>query len=201
MTGALPSGELLPNQETQKNNPDDQLGFIQQFLTSGTTPFSIAGRTTGPQTMQDHDSSRRHIDNFSSTFTLDTQLGLFTSESQLGAASHRELLYQSLIDQNIQSVNELEQEIGGTFSLSDQVVGSVEVVTTVSSVGYLIWNAVRGGMLLSSLMAQIPAWNMLDPLLVIDGDSKDEDKESLQNIMDQQQKKLKRDHTGKDLPT
>jgi hypothetical protein len=201
MTGVTTSGELLTDQETQRTNSDEQLGFIRQFLTSGTTQFSTPGRTTGPQPMLDHDSFRRHADNFGGSFVLDTQLGLFTSESPSGAVSHRELLYQTLIAQNIQSVNELEQEMGGTFSLSDQVVGSVEVVTTVSSVGYLVWNAVRGGMLLSSLMAQIPAWNMLDPLLVIDGDAKEEDKESLQNIMDQQQKKLKRDHTGKDTPT
>ena len=111
----------------------------------------------------------------------------------------KEVLYRSLIQQNTTAVEELGASEGRRISLGDQVVGSVEVVTTVSSVGYLIWNAVRGGMLLSSLLSQIPAWNMLDPLLVIDGESKEEDKESLQNIMDQQQKKLKREDAGRDF--
>jgi hypothetical protein len=72
------------------------------------------------------------------------------------------------------------------------VVGSVGVVTTGFSVGYLFW-AIRGGMLVSGLLAQVPAWTMLDPLLVIDGDQKDEDKESLQNLMDRQQAKMNSD--------
>ena len=72
-----------------------------------------------------------------------------------------------------------------------RVVGSVGVVTTGFSVGYLFW-AVRLGTLASGLLAQVPAWSMLDPLLVIDGDRKEDedDKESLQNIMDRQQAKV-----------
>jgi hypothetical protein len=45
-------------------------------------------------------------------------------------------------------------------------------------------------MLLSGVLSQIPAWTMLDPLMVIDGDGKDDDKESLQTLLDRQQAKL-----------
>ena len=72
-------------------------------------------------------------------------------------------------------------------------------MTTGFSVGYLFW-AIRGGMLVSGLLAQIPAWTMLDPLLVIDGDQKEEDKESLQNLIDRQQAKMNRNEDTADNP-
>ena len=55
-------------------------------------------------------------------------------------------------------------------------------------------------MLVSGLLAQIPAWTMLDPLLVIDGDQKEEDKESLQNLIDRQQAKMNRNEDTADNP-
>ena len=84
-------------------------------------------------------------------------------------------------------------------NFKSRVFGSVGVVTTGFSVGYLFW-AIRGGMLVSGLLAQIPAWTMLDPLLVIDGDQKEEDKESLQNLIDRQQAKMNRNEDTADNP-
>jgi len=55
-------------------------------------------------------------------------------------------------------------------------------------------------MLVSGLLAQVPAWTMLDPLLVIDGDQKDEDKESLQNLLDRQQAKMTKNEDTADNP-
>jgi hypothetical protein len=192
------SGELQNNLDIVDDSPDDdQIGFIRQFLSTTGVDVQSDGRSNSLQVTTDHESARRKSGKSQLTFVTDTAFGLISANGPYSHVQQREMLYQTLIAQHIQSVNELEKDMGRTFSMTDRVVGSVEVVTTVSSVGYLIWNAGRGGILLSSLMAQIPAWNMLDPLLVIDGDSKDEDKESLQNIMDQQQKKLKRENAGK----
>ena len=127
-----------------------------------------------------------------------------TSDSASQAAARelhlqREIVYQTLIQHNLENVAGFEEKISERFSISDQVVGSVGVVTTSFSVGYLIW-AVRFGTLLSGLLTQIPTWSMLDPLLVIDGETKDEDKESLQSIMDRQQAQLKTHVPPQPLP-
>jgi hypothetical protein len=102
----------------------------------------------------------------------------------------REEVYRQLADQNRQTTEQLERAFNGDAVFRHRIVGSVGVVTTSFSVGYLMW-AIRGGMLLSGLLAQMPAWTMLDPLLVVDDESTSEDKESLQNIIDRQQRQLR----------
>ncbi len=70
------------------------------------------------------------------------------------------------------------------------VIGSALTVSTGLTVGYVMW-MLRGGMLLSSLIAQIPAWSLIDPLVVLsraddweDEKNRDENKESLEMIFD-----------------
>ena len=61
-------------------------------------------------------------------------------------------------------------------------------VSTGLTVGYVIW-MLRGGMLISSLIAQMPAWRLVDPLVVLDrfeefDSSDDENDESLRSILE-----------------
>nr|MDJ0856297.1 hypothetical protein [Desulfobacterales bacterium] len=53
-------------------------------------------------------------------------------------------------------------------------------------VGYVVW-LMRGGMLLSSLLSSLPAWQLLDPLPILarrkDDDNNDDD-ESLESILE-----------------
>lgn len=100
-----------------------------------------------------------------------------------------ELHYRNLADYAGEQADSTFDNLEKTRTSRNRIVGSVGVVTTGFSVGYLFW-AIRGGMLVSGLLAQMPAWAMLDPLLVIDDDQKEEDKESLQNIVDHQQARL-----------
>lgn len=102
----------------------------------------------------------------------------------------RQQIYRELQIRSEEHISDFEEKLTNNVPMHGRVVGSVGVVTTGFSVGYLIW-AVRGGMLLSGVLSQIPAWTMLDPLMVIDGDGKDDDKESLQMIMDRAQEKLR----------
>ena len=46
------------------------------------------------------------------------------------------------------------------------MVGTALAVSSSLTVGYVIW-MLRGGMLLTSLIAQMPAWRILDPLVVL----------------------------------
>jgi len=110
----------------------------------------------------------------------------------------RQLIYRELAVRSEAQINDFEEKLTRNINMDGRVVGSVGVVTTGFSVGYLIW-AVRGGMLLSGVLSQIPAWTMLDPLMVIDGEGKEDDKESLQTIMDRQQAKLNTNSQPPDL--
>jgi hypothetical protein len=111
----------------------------------------------------------------------------------------RQLIYRELAVRSEAQINDFEEKLTRNINMDGRVVGSVGVVTTGFSVGYLIW-AVRGGMLLSGVLSQIPAWTMLDPLMVIDGEGKEDDKESLQTIMDRQQAKLNSNPQPSHLP-
>ncbi len=64
------------------------------------------------------------------------------------------------------------------------MVGSAVGLTTGLTVGYVFWT-VRAGYLLTSLLAQMPAWRMVDPLPILnslDGNSLNADTESLESI-------------------
>jgi hypothetical protein len=48
------------------------------------------------------------------------------------------------------------------------VLAPTIAVSTTVSVGYVIW-MIRGGVLLSSLLSSMPAWQLIDPLPVLPG--------------------------------
>lgn len=55
------------------------------------------------------------------------------------------------------------------------------------TVGYVVW-MLRGGMLITSLLAQMPAWRIIDPLVVLDSlDKGADDDESLGSLVEQGQ--------------
>ena len=72
--------------------------------------------------------------------------------------------------------------------LTSELVFEVPALAGASlTVGYVVW-MLRGGILISSLLAQMPAWSMVDPLTVLDSlDQSDEDDESLGSLMEQGQ--------------
>jgi len=86
----------------------------------------------------------------------------------------------------VNSLDEVKKEMAGEIAFNKTVLGSAIAVSTGLSVGYVVW-LIRGGMLLSSLLSSIPAWQILDPLPVLAGrrgkDDLDDD-ESLASIID-----------------
>ena len=89
--------------------------------------------------------------------------------------------YLNLVD----SLNNVREEVVGEIDFNQTMLGSAIVMSTGLSVGYVIW-LVRGGMLLSTLLSSLPAWQILDPLPILarkkDGDEADDD-ESLESIL------------------
>ena len=89
-------------------------------------------------------------------------------------------------DQLWQQLDGLRDASGNEISLEQITVGTASTATSTLIVGYVIW-ALRSGMLLSSVLATMPAWNAFDlTSIVAIADRKDEDGESLEDIVDKQ---------------
>jgi hypothetical protein len=83
---------------------------------------------------------------------------------------------------NSESLNDLLKDDGVLDRLID--VSAISLATGLT-VGYVFWT-VRAGYLLTSLLAQMPAWRLVDPLPILsslDGNAMNNDGESLQSIV------------------
>ena len=69
--------------------------------------------------------------------------------------------------------------------LSTTVLATSTTVTSSLSVGYILW-LLRGGTLLASVMASLPAWRSIDPLPVLEGLTGDNegDTETLESMVE-----------------
>lgn len=59
-----------------------------------------------------------------------------------------------------------EEQETESVSTEELIIGTTKVVSTSLTVGYVVW-MVRGGTLVASLMASLPAWTAFDPLAVV----------------------------------
>ncbi len=85
----------------------------------------------------------------------------------------------------VNSLNEVKEEVTEDIAFNKTVLGSAITVSTGLSVGYVFW-LIRGGMLLSTLLSSLPAWQILDPLPILarkNGNDETEDDESLESIL------------------
>lgn len=91
----------------------------------------------------------------------------------------------------VNSLDDVKKEMANDHQLNKVYLGSAIVSSVGLSVGYVVW-LIRGGMLLSTLLSSIPAWQILDPLPILarkrDGDQSDDD-ESLETLLDQDPQK------------
>jgi hypothetical protein len=101
-----------------------------------------------------------------------------------------ELSYVGQGSQLWDDLDSLDQQVRSGIHLQDLAVGSAFTVTTGLTVGYVLW-MIRGGLLVSSLVAQMPAWKLVDPLVVLSGLDEDwsdsqseEDEETLESIVE-----------------
>ena len=115
----------------------------------------------------------------------------FTSELAFQASSFAAANSSTLVAL-LQQSGDLWEELDAFQETTDAqaafetiAIGSVGTVSSSLIVGYVVW-ALRSGLLLSSVVASMPVWNILDPLAVVSvadaglGD----DSESLEDIVD-----------------
>jgi hypothetical protein len=92
------------------------------------------------------------------------------------------------------------EDVASKFQASSALVASSVAISTSLSLGYAIW-LLRGGVLLTSLLASMPAWRSIDPLPVLaridarghdDGDEDDSLRGLLQRAADEQAERVER---------
>ncbi len=66
-----------------------------------------------------------------------------------------------------QDLDELKKQVDNHNATTPVVAGTTAGVSSVVTAGYVLWT-IRGGWLVSSLLAQMPAWQLVDPLLILD---------------------------------
>ena len=85
----------------------------------------------------------------------------------------------------ITRLNDMRDELISETEDTEKVVGVSLSVTAGLSVGYVVWLA-RSGILLSSVLSSMPAWQFIDPLPVLaglQGGKRDDDEESLESMV------------------
>lgn len=126
--------------------------------------------------------------------TLDT-VDLAARQSQL-ALEGAVLDAQSLFAVQ-DSLGELDKAMKFDWLSHQLTIGSVAALSSGLSVGYVLW-LIRGGLLLTSVMAQLPAWRIVDPLIVLETglnfDRQGEAGESLASLLEQHDKSAQGAH-------
>ncbi|MHB9066667.1 MAG: hypothetical protein ACYC4B_23015, partial [Pirellulaceae bacterium] len=89
--------------------------------------------------------------------------------------------------QLMQDLDKFQQSLDSDLHLNTVAIGSVGTIVSGFTVGYVLW-ILRSGLLLSSLLASMPAWTMFDPLLILPGGGGQDDgqEESLEQIVENQ---------------
>ncbi|MCA9131576.1 MAG: hypothetical protein KDA45_00405, partial [Planctomycetales bacterium] len=85
-----------------------------------------------------------------------------------------------------EKLDSLQEEVASNMQFDGIVMGSVSAVTSGLTVGYVVW-MIRGGVIASTLLAQLPAWKYMDAMVVLAHTENEVDDEggSLEAIVDQ----------------
>ncbi|MGV6858949.1 MAG: tandem-95 repeat protein, partial [bacterium] len=93
--------------------------------------------------------------------------------------------YQNLYD----SLETIRREQSLDKLAESRIIGTAATVSSGLTMGYVVW-MIRGGMLASSVMVSLPAWQIADPLPILGGGkTADEDDESLESIIENSKSK------------
>ena len=80
-------------------------------------------------------------------------------------------------DHWVGELNHMRDDVDEQISLEKKIVGSTVAVTGSVSIGYVMW-LLRGGVLVSSLLSSLPAWHIIDPMPVLSGAKRKDDREA-----------------------
>jgi Cadherin-like len=190
-----PSEQPSPENPSSTDNSGTGVGGTEESEISTLGPNNLADEfqisNNSMETSESIDTSRslpsRPVEkphsNARDTTAIRNDAALTTQDSTLNETSLVTLTggdLSSVVDVNsfVQDMNRLRDEVAEETYLQEVVVGSSVTVATGFSIGYVLW-LVRGEVLLTSLLASLPAWRLVDPLPVLSflGKRSDEDEE------------------------
>lgn len=190
--------QTIAQTPTDRNSDDDEEIGPLLFRRALDSPTRF-----GNDDQADSDDSEIGVGNAEAQTTQNTSFAELskTSTSNDATAISRAALSSSAIlssqltalsqpGQMWQQLDQFQEAIATDASIQTFTIGSVGTASSGLIVGYVIW-ALRSGLLMSSLMAAMPAWNLLDPLAIMSvADKGDGDGESLEDIVENQKQKL-----------
>ena len=163
------------------HNNDDDLGA---FIARKGTDLSDFGQRTKAQTDSDAQRERSHWQRtFESIVTAGPQATAVDLASSMASLQLTQLRHTFSSQANVAAFEQIAQsfnaEIGSELAFEVPALAGASL-----TVGYVVW-MLRGGMLITSLLAQMPAWRIIDPLVVLDSlDKGAEDDESLGSLVE-----------------
>jgi hypothetical protein len=108
------------------------------------------------------------------------------TQPQFDRSSIGDLTFQTDVHSLWNDLDQLGNRMDSDADIPDFVIGGVAGLTTTLSVGYVVW-LIRGGQILAGVLAQLPAWQLIDPLPILSTlemtDDQDED-DSLESLVD-----------------
>jgi hypothetical protein len=163
-----PSSSISAESQTQQNT-----GLLLSLVPEATaetdevaaTQEIVSGESTGRRRVESRELSGWHRE-----YTLSYAMANLSSLAQPG------VFWQHL--------DTLQQSVDDRSSFESLVIGSLGAVSGTVTAGYVVW-MVRGGVIASTLLAQLPAWKYLDAMAILANFDDEEDQESLQTIVDQ----------------
>ena len=170
-----------------KSQDEDGLGLfltrmqsnIDEVTSRGRSPqaLDVAHRRTGPSDVTSDLLASLETKGLSNQFVIPTAHSLTQLRAILASNANQSAFAE--VTKSLQS------------NLTHELIFEVPALAGVSlTVGYVVW-MLRGGLLISSLLAQMPMWSIVDPLTVLDSlDQSDEDDESIGSLVEQGQSEL-----------
>ena len=143
---------------------DETLNEVVQINAAQTVTTQIeALRNNATLNVKTHNNFNL-ISDQSSTESIRTQQQLET----INNLSLRNLFQQAELNQSRMSDNQV---------FETTILATSATLTSSFSVGYILW-LLRGGTLIASVMASLPAWRAIDPLPVLEGLTGDDDSDT-----------------------
>ncbi|MCA9081806.1 MAG: cadherin-like domain-containing protein, partial [Planctomycetaceae bacterium] len=151
-------------------------------------PASLFENSPGNNSSRDTDGQRLDaLDGDGQDSNRMGGIGYVMGRYELPLLSAQQLQHMLQSESVWEQLDQVEQSIESSASTSDFFVNTTTVTFSTSiTLGAVLWT-LRGGMLLTTMVAQMPAWRIVDPLVVLESlgsGSDNEDDESLQSMVD-----------------
>ncbi|MCP4340448.1 MAG: DUF4347 domain-containing protein [Desulfobulbaceae bacterium] len=174
-----PTEDIADTSEGGSTTLDTGILFSGETMANVSVDVAHAVANGGETISANHGRMRQDINNRPSSTSL--LLEKYLDQIRFNS----DIEYATAFEQLREALDDFKQEAESDTQYYKTVVGSAIAVSTGLSVGYVAW-LIRGGMLLSSVLFSMPAWQIADPLplLAHRGDEEnEEDEETLETII------------------